>query len=126
MVQYAATTPEDYVAQLDEDWRKVTLLGLRALIQKHAPHWDEGITYKMLGYRDGDAVVMCLNAQKHYVSLYVGNAHKIDADGSLLIGLDVGKGCIRFKKTVAVADTQIDAFIQRAVSMQREGLDIGC
>lgn len=130
MVSSAAATPEAYLAELDDDWRKVTLLALRALIHQHAPHWQEGMAYKMLGYRhtagDDDDPVMCLNAQKQYVSLYVGNAHTIDPDGSLLRGLDVGKGCIRFKRKHAVEDTQIDAFIARAVKLHGEGVDIGC
>lgn len=126
MVQSAASTPAEYIALLDEDWRKPTLLALRDLILKHAPAWDEGMAYKMLAYRAGAEVVMCLNAQKKYVSLYVGNAHKIDTDGSLLQGLDVGKGCIRFKRGVSVDDTEIEPFIARAVTLQRDGVDIGC
>lgn len=126
MVMSSATTPAAYLDELADDWRKSTLLALRALILKHAPHWTEGMAYKMLGYRHGDELVMCLNAQKQYVSLYVGNANKVDADGSLLSGLDVGKGCIRFKRRNNVEDTRIDAFIARAVELHGAGLDIGC
>lgn len=71
-------------------------------------------------------IVFGLNAQKHYVSFYVGNAGTIDPDGSLLAGLDCGKGCIRFKKTQAVEKTRIDAFIEKAAELHRQGVDIGC
>ena len=125
-MQYAASSPTDYLAQLDDDWRKVTLMALRSLILDHAPDWEEGMAYKMLGYRDAGDVVMCLNAQKQYVSLYVGNAAKIDHDGSLLADLDTGKGCIRFKRSVAVADTAIEQFIERAVAIRRDGAEFGC
>lgn len=37
------------------------------------------------------------------------------------MGLDVGKGCIRFKKSKAVADTRIEEFIEKAMSMLRNG-----
>ncbi len=67
-----------------------------------------------------------LNAQKNSVNFYVGTAKKVDPDGALLAGLDVGKGCIRFKKSKAVADTRIEEFIVTAVTMLRKGEDFGC
>lgn len=126
MVGYAAETPAQYLDMLDDDWRRDTVLQLRALIHAAAPDWNECIVYKMLGYRSGDDLVMCLNAQKQYVSLYVGNAESVDPDGTLLAGLDRGKGCIRFKRHVAVADTRIGVFIEHAARLHRDGVDIGC
>ncbi len=125
-MQYSATTPSDYIAQLDEDWRRPTLLAIRAIIQTHAPELTEDIHHKMLGYADGDTHVFHLNAQKGYVSLYVGNAAKIDPTGEMLAGLNVGKGCIRFSKTKTVEGSQIDAFIARAIEIWRSGEDIAC
>lgn len=125
-MQYDVTTPEAYLKALDADWRRETLLRLRALIQAKAPELVEGIAYKMLGYRDDSGLVFGLNAQKHYVSFYVGNASAIDPDGSLLAGLDRGKGCIRFTKSVPVESTRIAEFIERAVALSRSGSDIGC
>ncbi len=125
-MQYDVKTPEEYLAALESDWRRDTLLSLRDLIVTRAPELREGIDYKMLSYRDASGIVFGLNAQKHYVSFYVGNASTIDADGTLLAGLDRGKGCIRFKKSVPVAHTRIAAFIERAAEMARLGLDTGC
>jgi Domain of unknown function (DU1801) len=70
--------------------------------------------------------VFGFNAQKNSVNLYVGTARKIDPDGVLLAGLDVGKGCIRFKKSTSVADTRIEEFIQKAMALWRKGEDSGC
>lgn len=125
-MQYDVTTPEEYLKALEADWRQDTLLQLRTIITAHAPELAEGIDYKMLSYRDAEGIVFGLNAQKHYVSFYVGDADKIDADGSLLAGMDRGKGCIRFKKTTAVAETRIAEFIARAAEFNRRGVDIGC
>ncbi len=80
----------------------------------------------MLSYDDDRGPVFALNAQKGYVSFYVGNAEKVDPTGEHLDGLDHGKGCIRFKKTVKVTETRIDAFIARAASMRRNSGDIDC
>jgi len=125
-MQYDAKTPADYLELLDDDWRKATLLELRALLQKLGPELEESVHYRMLGYGKGDDFVLHLNAQRGYVSLYCGNASKIDPDGTLLTGLNVGKGCIRFSKTRRVADTRIDEFIRLAIERWKAGEDTGC
>jgi uncharacterized protein YdhG (YjbR/CyaY superfamily) len=111
---------------LDNDWRREKLLELRDLITSHDTGLIEGISYKMLSYSDQRGIIFGLNAQKHYVSLYVGDAKKIDTDGSLLEGLNIGKGCIRFSKTTSVAGTNIDEFIERAIAMWKRGEDTDC
>lgn len=125
-MQYDVRTPEEYLASLADDWRRETLQELRSVIIAHGAHLVEGIDYKMLSYRDERGILFSLNAQKNYVSLYVGNAEKVDPDGSLLRGLNVGKGCIRFAKSIAVAATHIEAFIERAIQMRQSGQDTEC
>lgn len=125
-MQYDVKTPAEYIDMLEDDWRRVTLESLRALVKSKAPNFKEGIQHKMLCFGDDKGVLFHLNAQKHYVSLYVGNAKKIDPDGSLLKGINVGKGCIRFKKTVSVTETRIDEFIERAIELWEQGADLGC
>ena len=125
-MQYDVKTPEEYIEALEEDWRLEKLEYLRQLIKSKGPQFKEKIDYKMLSYSDDQGTIFYLNAQKNYVSLYVGDAKKVDPDGSLLKGIDVGKGCIRFKKSVAILDTRIDEFVERAVTLWNEGVDIGC
>lgn len=125
-MQYDVSTPDEYLSILEQDWRRDTLLSLREIIQRNAPELKEAIKYKMLSYEDDRGPVFALNAQKGYVSFYVGNAEKVDPAGELLGGLDCGKGCIRFKKSVKVTETRIDEFISRAAALRREGGDIEC
>ncbi len=125
-MQYDVKTPSEYIDKLENDWRLEKLEELRVLIRSKAPNMSEGINYKMLSYGDANGIVFHLNAQKNYVSLYVGNSHKIDPDGELLQGLDTGKGCIRFKKSVAISETRIAEFIERAVVLWNQGSDIAC
>lgn len=122
----SAQTPKEYLEQLEDDWRAHTLRALRQIILEKGPELTEKINYKMLCFGNEDAAVFHLNAQKNYVSLYVGNASKIDPDGTLLVGLNVGKGCIRFRKTVSISDTQIDRFIARAIELWRSGEQMDC
>ena len=125
-MQYDVKTPSEYIEILDDDWRREKLEELRDLIKSKAPDLSEGINYKMLSYGDKNGNVFHLNVQKNYVSLYVGNAGKIDPDGELLKGINTGKGCIRFKKSLSLPDTRIDEFIERAVHLWEQGVDIEC
>ena len=123
---YDVNSPEEYLSQLPDDWRHEKVNALRKIIKDKGPELTEKINYKMLAYGEGENIVFGLNAQKNYVSLYVGNASKVDPDGTLLEGLNVGKGCIRFSKTVEIRDTRIDEFVERAVEMWENGEDFDC
>ena len=126
MMQYEVKTPSEYMAALADDWRQPTLQQLRVMIKSSSPNLIEGIKYKMLSYSDDRGILFHLNAQKNHVGLYVGDISKIDPDGSLLKGLNIGKGCIRFSKSIVVGDTKIGQFIERALYLWNEGEDIGC
>ncbi|WP_305986744.1 iron chaperone [Roseibium sp. MMSF_3544] len=125
-MQYEAASPEEYLAQLETDWRRDSLMQIREIILSAAPDMEECIHYKMLGYTLDGSYVFHLNAQRNYVSLYVGDASRIDPKSELLKGLSVGKGCIRFSKTKSVAESRIGDFIGRAVELARQGVDIDC
>lgn len=125
-MQYDVQTPAEYMDSLEDDWRRATLEEIRSIIKSYGSELVEGIDYKMLSYRDDRGILFGLNAQKHYVSLYVGDVSKIDPDGSLLQGINVGKGCIRFSKTKVVSKTRIKEFIERAIDMWRRGEDLDC
>jgi len=125
-MHYDVETPSHYFEALEDDWRKEKLLEIRDTILSKAPELEESIEYKMLRYGDDKTSVFHLNAQKNYVSLYVGNINKIDDSGELLKGLNVGKGCIRFKKSLSLSETRIDEFIERTIRLWRNKEDTAC
>lgn len=125
-MHYEAKTPDTYLDELADDWRKKTLLKLRETILRACPDVRECIHYKMLAFCLSEEFVFHLNAQRNYVSLYVGDASRIDPEGVLLQGLNVGKGCIRFSKSKAVEETRISEFIQLALAMKAKGESFGC
>jgi hypothetical protein len=43
-----------------------------------------------------------------------------------LTGFDVGKGCIRIKKSSTMPSKALEAFIQKTLDMWKRGEDIGC
>jgi len=125
-MQYEVSTPKEYLQVIEDDWRKKKVLQLREMVLELDPNLSEEISCKMLGYRDDKGFVFHLNAQKHHVGFYVGDASKIDADGSLLKGINVGKGCVRFSKSIDLEKTRMKEFISKALKMWKEGKDIGC
>jgi uncharacterized protein YdhG (YjbR/CyaY superfamily) len=124
-MQYAADTPEGYIQLLEDDWRKTFLLDIRQMILLNAGI-SEKIEYKMLAFGNKDNTLFHLNAQKNYVSLYVGDTTKIDPKGELLDGLNIGKGCIRFSKSTIPQNTTIQKFISKAYEFWAKGKDLSC
>ena len=125
-MQYDAQTPKEYLELLDADWRKDKLLDIRRMILDNAPELEESIKYKMLSYGDGSEDIFGLNAQKHYVSLYVGNIDKIDSASTLLEPFSLGKGCIRVRKSVDIHKTELEEFIKAVIDIGRSGGDTSC
>jgi uncharacterized protein YdhG (YjbR/CyaY superfamily) len=125
-MQYDAKNPEEYLEILEDDWRKEKLLAIRQMILEYAPELEESIRYKMLNYGKGDTYIFSLNAQKHYVSLYVGTIEKVENAETLLEGYNCGKGCIRVKKSIKIEETGLEQFIHKTIDMWRAGEDTSC
>jgi len=125
-MQYDVNTPEEYLAQLENDWRKEKLMLIRELIQKHGPELDERMEYKMLSFAKDGKSIFNLNAQRAYVSLYVGTISKVDDAESLLQDFDRGKGCIRIKKKVFIQTTGLEIFIKRTIALWEKGGNTDC
>ena len=124
MVGYNADSPQEYLEMLEEDWRKEKLLELRQMVMKLAPEFQELISYKMLGFGQPGQPMLHLNAQKAYVGLYVGDIERVDPDGTLLAGINQGKGCVRFKKKDAVGPN-VEQFLSRYIELKRRGEVLG-
>jgi len=127
-MQYDVATPAEYLDILENDWRREKLLQMREMILDYAPELEEKIRYKMLnfGQEDREDYLFALNAQKHYVSLYVGSISKIDPSGDMLKDFNLGKGCIRVRKTLNLDETQLETFIQQTIDLWRAGEDVYC
>jgi uncharacterized protein YdhG (YjbR/CyaY superfamily) len=125
-MQYEAETPTEYVEKLENDWRKEKLQQVREIIKTQGPNLNESIEYKMLSFGNNEKNVFHLNAQRAYVSLYVGNINKVKDAQELLKDFDKGKGCIRIKKKVEIPETGLEEFIKRAIEVWRTGGDTDC
>ena len=101
---------DSYLAQVPEG-RRAVLSELREVCCSLLPDFAESMSYGMPAYsRDGVAEVAWAS-QKRYISLYVMRADVIAAQRELLAGLDVGKGCIRYRSPAAVDFTVVRSML---------------
>jgi uncharacterized protein YdhG (YjbR/CyaY superfamily) len=121
-MQYSANSPENYISQLQED-RKVVISKLRETIKKNLPKgFEETISYGMIGYvvphSKYPAGYHCtpklplpflnIASQKNFIAVYHMGVYAKKELFDWFINefpkhskskLDMGKSCIRFKKT---------------------------
>lgn len=121
-MQYQASSPEDYINQVPEE-RKDALKKLRKTIKDNLPKdFEEGIQYGMIGYYvphdvypDGyhcdpktPLPFMSFASQKNSINLYHSGIYANPEIHDWFVNefpkhskrkLDMGKSCIRFKKT---------------------------
>ena len=101
---------DGYLAQVPAG-RHAVLNELRELCGRLLAGFDEAMRYGMPTYsRDGIAEVAWAS-QKRYISLYVMRADVLDAHRERLAGLDVGKGCIRYRSPAAVDFTVVRSML---------------
>lgn len=139
-----ATTPAAYLAELPEDRRRA-LSKIRAVIRKNLPRGiREGVQYGMIGYFVPHSIYPAgyhcdpaqplpyasLASQKNHMAIYLFGCYMDEArteafrQAWLATGkrLDMGKGCVRFKRLEdvplevvgeAIGSMTVEAFVAR-------------
>ena len=93
-----ATTVADYIAESPAD-RRAVLKKLRALCRAELKGTKEGIDYGMPVYKTAAGDMMAAFAsQKNYIGFYGCGTLLKQNYPEAAAKLDMGKGCIRFKK----------------------------
>ena len=107
-----ATTPDQYIAQLDEP-RQEQIGRLHDLIRTTVPELEPYMESGMIGYgryhfryasgREGDWCLLGLASHKRYMSLYVTaedgeGGYLAEAYRDRLPKADIGKSCVRFRR----------------------------
>ena len=85
---YFGSLPPDRAAELEK---------LRAFVAETLPDASEDIRYKMPAFVTTE-LVCTLAAQKRHFALYVCDPDLLNRYRNELANLDLGKGCIRFKR----------------------------
>jgi uncharacterized protein YdhG (YjbR/CyaY superfamily) len=120
-MQYKATSPEDYIAQIPEE-RQAAITALRKVINDNLPKgFEEQMSYGMIGwvvphslYPSGyhcdpklPLPFMSIASQKNFVAVYHMGVYANEElmkwfvdeyPNHVKTKLDMGKSCIRFKK----------------------------
>jgi hypothetical protein len=149
MARSAASTVEEYLAELPED-RRAAISAVRDVVCRHLPvGYQEAMSWGMISYEvpleqhpdtyNGRPLMFAaLAAQKNYNALYLtcvyGDAERErrlrEAFAAAGKKLDMGKSCIRFKlpqdlplDTIGqlIADVPPEAFIARHDAVHRRG-----
>jgi uncharacterized protein YdhG (YjbR/CyaY superfamily) len=110
---------DEYIASVDEA-RQDDLRSLRQLIRTAAPDAEETILYNMPYYRF-HGLLCAFAAQKRHLSLYVLNLEAVDELREELSGVDVAKGCIRFKSFAKLPQEAAARLIARAAEKNARG-----
>ena len=109
-----APTPEEYIDRLEEP-RRSDIRSLHELITRTAPDLEPHIASGMLAYgryhyrsksgSEGDWFHIGLASNKRYISLYVmatdpqGGGYLAESYRDRLPKADIGRSCVRFKRT---------------------------
>jgi uncharacterized protein YdhG (YjbR/CyaY superfamily) len=96
-MQSEAKIVDEYLEEVPEK-RKEAMVQLRKL--SLAQGYMESMEYGMPGYRKpGGEIELAFASQKNYISLYILKSEVLNKYRSALSGLNLGKGCIRFRKS---------------------------
>ncbi len=109
----AAKTPDEYINLIEDPERKSEIIKLDNLIRSVVPKYKPYILSGMLAYgsyhykgksgSEGDWMIIGLASQKNYISIYVcateGKEYLAERYKSKLPKADIGKSCIRIKKS---------------------------
>jgi hypothetical protein len=119
----ASTTPEQYIASLDEP-RRGEIQQLHELIQREAPGLRTRMEAEIIAYgsyhyryasgREGDWYPIGLSSRKQYISLYLTagtpeHAYLAESAKARLPKADIGRSCIRIKR---LSDVDVDVIAE--------------
>ena len=106
-----------YLALVPED-RRAVLNEMRGACRTLLAGFDESMRYGMPAYSRDGVTEIAWASQKRYISLYVMRSDVLNAHRSQLAGLDVGKGCIRYRNPAAVDFTVVRSMLTAVASSQ--------
>jgi len=97
-MQSDAKTVEAYIKEAPEE-RQAALAKLRSACREMLTGHTESMEYGMPGYnREGEEISVAFASQKNYISLYILREEVLNQFRERLSGLNLGKGCIRYRK----------------------------
>ncbi|MFF4823411.1 iron chaperone [Streptomyces sp. NPDC001312] len=97
MVQSEASDVDGYLTEVPEE-RRAVLAKVRQLCREELVGFDEVMAYGMPAYERDGACEIAFASQKQYISFYLMRSDVREAFEKRLVGQDMGKGCLRFRR----------------------------
>lgn len=92
-----AATVARYIEDQPSEWRP-TLKKLHAACRRELKGYTESMAYGMPSYARDGQIEVSFAKQARYLSLYVLKQSVLEAHRAQLVGLSLGKGCIRYAR----------------------------
>lgn len=99
--------------------RRTVLREMRRLARDLLTDHEERMQYGMASYARNETVDFAFASQSKYISLYVMKQDVVAAHAEQLTGMDIGKGCIRFRSAEQI-DLDLVASLLRATHESAE------
>jgi hypothetical protein len=115
---------ERYLEALEGE-RNSSLSRLRSIIVETVPKVEESLKSKM-PYYEYHGMLCAFASQKNYMSFYILNGEVVEEHRQLLRGLNVGKGCIRFKKLSDIGEETIRKLLRAAAKANEIAFNDHC
>jgi uncharacterized protein YdhG (YjbR/CyaY superfamily) len=117
-------TVAEYIAAAAPE-RRPELERLRALVRRTVPAAAESVRHGMPFY-EHHGVLCAFAAQKHHFSFYLLDGELVARHRGLLAGLDVGKGCIRYRRPEQLPDATIRTLLAAAAASNQASPNDHC
>ena len=121
----AAATVSQYLEGLPDD-RRAALATVRALIRKTEPKLAEAMQHGMPTYSMDGTMLFALASQKQHMAFYVMDKPVVEKHRARLGKLDIGRGCIRFRKLEDLPADVTAAIVAESVARWRRGETEAC
>lgn len=109
----------DVYLQKFEPARRSSLEKLRSFVLGVLPDVVEVMRSGMLAYEHDCSVLCELDSQEDCISLHISERHVLDRHKDKMRGLDVGEGCIRFKRFEELPLDTLEIILKEAVQSRR-------
>jgi uncharacterized protein YdhG (YjbR/CyaY superfamily) len=119
-MQSDAKTVNKYLKEVPEK-RQEALTKMRDLCREILQGYTESMEYGMPSYkRVAGEVEVAFASQKNYISLYILKQEVMDKYRDALVGLNLGKGCIRYSNAGKIDFALVEKLLSASYQSESE------
>jgi len=100
--------------------RRPVLKKLRGLCRKVLAGYEESMEWGMAAYKKDGTAEVAFASQKNYIAIYFLKTRILQSHKALLPGVDMGKGCLRFRKPESIDLAVIETLLRSTVKSDEQ------